>query len=85
MVHAHKIRMKGAHVQIVLTDEIRARLLELLHGTTDCIVLDEVMIRSIRIHKVYSSGVKYAEAKYDHIKVDSIRVDHVPPYHIPLR
>jgi hypothetical protein len=85
MVGAHKIRVKGVQVQLVLTDELRAKLLEMLYGTTDIIVLDEVMLRSIRIHKFRSSGAKFEEAKYDHIKIDQVRVDSVPPYHIPLR
>jgi hypothetical protein len=85
MVGAHKIRVKGVQVQLVLTDELRARLLELLHGTTDIVVLDEVMLRSIRVYKWRASGSKFEEAKFDHIKLDKVRLDSVPPYHLPMR
>ena len=79
----HKIRVKGVQLQLVLNEETRMRLLQLLQGHTDRIILEEVMMKCIRFHKIRTAGMKLEEGKWDHIKVDQLRLDLIPPYHLP--
>jgi len=59
----YKMKIKQVRIALVLNEELRAHLHQLLSGQAECIALDDVAFEYIKVEEVKSDAFKLEELK----------------------
>jgi hypothetical protein len=73
-----KTKIKKMKLALVLDEEARAQLRELLAGHTDCVYLDEVDFKHLRIEKVKNDGLKIEDIKLKRGEIECLKLEIEP-------
>jgi len=70
----HTTRIGHMRVELVLTDEMRQRLMELATGHATTVVIPQAMMRHVRMHHCHTPASRMREVQYRHVTVERLEL-----------
>jgi len=70
----HTTRIGHMRVELVLTDDLRQRLMELATGNATTVVIPQAMMRQVRLHHCHTPASRIREVQYRHVIVERLEL-----------
>ncbi len=70
----HKTRIGHVRVEIVLTDEMRQKLMELATGNAAVVEIPQTLLQQVKIHHYESNASRLREAHFRQVAVDRLEL-----------